>query len=55
MTQCEIPEFTGTTWSDSALYAMTLKQAPRICKGRLDEVIQWRNSQINSRYRKEVP
>ncbi|MFV8799163.1 hypothetical protein ACNSO8_11085 [Yersinia sp. LJYL362] len=55
MAQCEIPEFTGATWSDSALYALTLKQELRLCKGRLDEVIQWRNNQINSRYRKEVP
>lgn len=55
MAQCEIPKFTGITWSDSALYALTLKQALRLCKGRLDEVIQWRNNQINSGYHKEVP
>ncbi|WP_246103989.1 Rz1-like lysis system protein LysC [Yersinia kristensenii] len=47
MTPCEIPEFTGTTWRDSALYALTLKRELRICKGRLDEVIHWRNNQIN--------
>ncbi|WP_127446272.1 Rz1-like lysis system protein LysC [Yersinia kristensenii] len=47
MAECEIPEFTGTTWGDSALYALILKRELRICKGRLDEVIHWRNSQIN--------
>ncbi|WP_422645779.1 Rz1-like lysis system protein LysC [Yersinia alsatica] len=44
MTACEIPEFTGSTWGDSALYALTLKRELLICKGRLDEVIHWRNS-----------
>ncbi|WP_422645932.1 Rz1-like lysis system protein LysC [Yersinia vastinensis] len=42
MTECEIPEFTGSTWGDSALYALALKRELRICKGRLDEIISWR-------------
>ncbi|EPY2703896.1 Rz1-like lysis system protein LysC [Yersinia enterocolitica] len=42
LTECEVPEFVGTTWSDSGLYALVLKRELRICKGRLDEVINWR-------------
>ncbi|WP_425281723.1 Rz1-like lysis system protein LysC [Yersinia mollaretii] len=41
LTQCEVPEFVGTTWGDSGLYALVLKRELRICKGRLDEVIGW--------------
>ncbi|WP_186373089.1 Rz1-like lysis system protein LysC [Yersinia frederiksenii] len=44
MTECEIPQFTGSTWGDSALYALNLKRELLICKGRLDEVIHWRNT-----------
>ncbi|HHL2526032.1 TPA: hypothetical protein ACQ317_001916 [Yersinia enterocolitica] len=36
-----MPEFVGTTWGDSGLYALALKRELRICKGRLDEVIGW--------------
>lgn len=42
LTPCEVPEFTGITWGDGGLYAMELKRELRICKGRLDEVIDWR-------------
>ncbi|EPJ1409670.1 Rz1-like lysis system protein LysC [Yersinia enterocolitica] len=42
--QCEVPEFVGTTWGDSGLYALALKRELRICKGRLDEVIGWRQN-----------
>ncbi|EPE4807353.1 Rz1-like lysis system protein LysC [Yersinia enterocolitica] len=42
LTQCEVPEFVGTTWGDSGLYALALKRELRICKGRLDEIISWR-------------
>ncbi|WP_420911334.1 Rz1-like lysis system protein LysC [Yersinia kristensenii] len=42
LTQCEVPEFVGTTWGDSGLYALALKRELRICKGRLDEIIIWR-------------
>ncbi|CNH23271.1 Uncharacterised protein [Yersinia intermedia] len=48
MTPCEIPEFVGSTWGDSSLYALALKRELRICKGRLDEVIRWRNNQIDN-------
>ncbi|MFA3779590.1 hypothetical protein [Yersinia sp. 1652 StPb PI] len=48
MTQCEIPEFVGSTWGDSSLYALALKRELRLCKGRLDEVIRWRNNQIDN-------
>ncbi|MGM7905870.1 Rz1-like lysis system protein LysC [Yersinia enterocolitica] len=41
---CEVPEFSGITWGDSGLYALTLKRELRICKERLDEVIGWRQS-----------
>ncbi|HHS8293911.1 TPA: Rz1-like lysis system protein LysC [Yersinia enterocolitica] len=41
---CEVPEFVGTTWGDSGLYALDLKRELRICKGRLDEVISWRQN-----------
>ncbi|WP_432323279.1 Rz1-like lysis system protein LysC [Yersinia enterocolitica] len=44
LTECEVPEFVGTTWGDSGLYALALKRELRICKGRLDEVIGWRKS-----------
>lgn len=44
LTQCEVPEFVGTTWGDSGLYALALKRELRICKGRLDEVISWRQN-----------
>ncbi|QDW33800.1 hypothetical protein FFE93_012495 [Yersinia sp. KBS0713] len=43
---CEVPEFTGITWGDGGLYAMELKRELRICKGRLDEVIGWRQNLI---------
>ncbi|HHQ1978042.1 TPA: Rz1-like lysis system protein LysC [Yersinia enterocolitica] len=43
-TPCEVPEFTGITWGDGGLYAMELKRELRICKGRLDEVIDWRQN-----------
>ncbi|OVZ99027.1 hypothetical protein CBW53_03050 [Yersinia frederiksenii] len=46
LTECEIPEFTGSTWADSGLYALELKRELRICKGRLDEVIYWNNNLI---------
>ncbi|MGP2409788.1 Rz1-like lysis system protein LysC [Yersinia sp. 2544 StPb PI] len=39
-----LPEFVGTTWGDSGLYALALKRELRICKGRLDEVISWRQN-----------
>ncbi|HFD7933506.1 TPA: hypothetical protein ACF58L_003680 [Yersinia enterocolitica] len=39
-----MPEFVGTTWGDSGLYALALKRELRICKGRLDEVISWRQN-----------
>ncbi|EOD4069760.1 hypothetical protein ACOHX9_003003 [Yersinia enterocolitica] len=39
-----MPEFDGTTWGDSGLYALALKRELRICKGRLDEVIGWRQN-----------
>ncbi|EPE4153974.1 Rz1-like lysis system protein LysC [Yersinia enterocolitica] len=42
--ECEVPEFVGTTWGDSGLYALALKRELRICKGRLDEVISWRQN-----------
>ncbi len=42
--QCEVPEFVGTTWGDSGLYALALKRELRICKGRLDEIISWRQN-----------
>ncbi|WP_425281668.1 Rz1-like lysis system protein LysC [Yersinia aleksiciae] len=42
LTECEVPEFDGTTWGDSGLYALALKRELRICKGRLDEIISWR-------------
>ncbi|MGM7957141.1 Rz1-like lysis system protein LysC [Yersinia enterocolitica] len=42
LTECEVPEFVGTTWGDSGLYALALKRELRICKGRLDEIISWR-------------
>ncbi|EPZ8123751.1 Rz1-like lysis system protein LysC [Yersinia enterocolitica] len=41
---CELPEFSGITWGDSGLYALALKRELRICKGRLDEVIGWRQN-----------
>ncbi|WP_422646226.1 Rz1-like lysis system protein LysC [Yersinia alsatica] len=41
---CEVPEFIGTTWGDSGLYALALKRELRICKGRLDEIISWRHN-----------
>lgn len=44
LTPCEVPEFTGITWGDGGLYAMELKRELRICKGRLDEVIDWRQN-----------
>ncbi|WP_420907240.1 Rz1-like lysis system protein LysC [Yersinia bercovieri] len=44
LTECEVPEFVGTTWGDSGLYALALKRELRICKGRLDEVIGWRQN-----------
>ncbi|WP_455433232.1 Rz1-like lysis system protein LysC [Yersinia aldovae] len=44
LTECEVPEFVGTTWGDSGLYALDLKRELRICKGRLDEVIGWRQN-----------
>ncbi|EPT3146303.1 Rz1-like lysis system protein LysC [Yersinia enterocolitica] len=44
LTECEVPEFVGTTWGDSGLYALALKRELRICKGRLDEVISWRQN-----------
>ncbi|QCW23403.1 hypothetical protein [Yersinia phage YeP2] len=44
LTQCEVPEFVGTTWGDSGLYALALKRELRICKGRLDAVIGWRQN-----------
>lgn len=44
LTECEVPEFVGTTWGDSGLYALALKHELRICKGRLDEVISWRQN-----------
>ncbi|MGM7755265.1 Rz1-like lysis system protein LysC [Yersinia enterocolitica] len=44
LTECEVPEFVGTTWGDSGLYALALKRELRICKGRLDEVISWRHT-----------
>ncbi|WP_420075446.1 Rz1-like lysis system protein LysC [Yersinia sp. 2542 StPb PI] len=44
LTQCEVPEFVGTTWGDSGLYALALKRELRICKGRLDEIISWRQN-----------
>ncbi|MGK4443124.1 Rz1-like lysis system protein LysC [Yersinia enterocolitica] len=42
--ECEVPEFVGTTWGDSGLYALALKRDLRICKERLDEVIGWRQN-----------
>ncbi|WP_456156789.1 Rz1-like lysis system protein LysC [Yersinia aldovae] len=42
--ECEVPEFVGTTWGDSGLYALALKRELRICKGRLDDVIGWRQN-----------
>ncbi|WP_422646182.1 Rz1-like lysis system protein LysC [Yersinia alsatica] len=44
LTECEVPEFVGTTWGDSGLYALALKRELRICKGRLDEIISWRQN-----------
>ncbi|HHZ4845857.1 TPA: Rz1-like lysis system protein LysC [Yersinia enterocolitica] len=44
LTECEVPEFVGATWGDSGLYALALKRELRICKGRLDEVIGWRQN-----------
>ncbi|MHA3203264.1 Rz1-like lysis system protein LysC [Yersinia pseudotuberculosis] len=44
LTECEVPEFVGTTWGDSGLYALALKRELRICKGRLDAVIGWRQN-----------
>ncbi|CNG45643.1 Rz1-like lysis system protein LysC [Yersinia similis] len=44
--ECEVPEFVGTTWGDSGLYALALKRELRICKGRLDEVIGWKGNII---------
>ncbi|WP_455433234.1 Rz1-like lysis system protein LysC [Yersinia aldovae] len=44
LTECEVPEFVGSTWGDSGLYALALKRELRICKGRLDEVISWRQN-----------
>ncbi|WP_422646183.1 Rz1-like lysis system protein LysC [Yersinia frederiksenii] len=44
LTECEVPEFFGTTWGDSGLYALALKRELRICKGRLDEIISWRQN-----------
>ncbi|WP_445394693.1 Rz1-like lysis system protein LysC [Yersinia aleksiciae] len=38
---CEIPEFTGVSWGDSGIYALVLKRELQICKGRLDEVIEF--------------
>ncbi|HIE3628382.1 Rz1-like lysis system protein LysC [Yersinia enterocolitica] len=46
LTECEVPEFVGTTWGDSGLYALALKRELRICKGRLDEVIGWRKNSV---------
>ncbi|WP_422645955.1 Rz1-like lysis system protein LysC [Yersinia mollaretii] len=46
LTPCEVPDFVGTTWGDSGLYALALKRELRICKGRLDEVINWRNRAV---------
>ncbi|OWF75268.1 hypothetical protein B4902_00705 [Yersinia frederiksenii] len=42
--ECEVPECVGTTWGDSGLYALALKRELRVCKGRLDEVIGWRQN-----------
>ncbi|HFV9205782.1 TPA: hypothetical protein ACIAH0_004565 [Yersinia enterocolitica] len=39
-----MPEFVGTTWGDGGLYALALKRELRICKGRLDEIISWRQN-----------
>ncbi|WP_422646229.1 Rz1-like lysis system protein LysC [Yersinia alsatica] len=44
LTECEVPEFVGTTWGDSGQYALALKSELRICKGRLDEIIGWRQN-----------
>ncbi|WP_446053753.1 Rz1-like lysis system protein LysC [Yersinia alsatica] len=44
LTECEVPDFVGTTWGDSGLYALALKRELRICKSRLDEVINWRHN-----------
>ena len=49
LTECEVPEFVGTTWGDSGLYALALKRELRICKGRLDEVILWAHK-LKNRY-----
>ncbi|HIE4893227.1 Rz1-like lysis system protein LysC [Yersinia enterocolitica] len=46
MTECEVPEFVGTTWGDGGRYALALKRELWICKKRLDEVIEWRNKAI---------
>ncbi|EOI6423879.1 hypothetical protein ACMU9U_000743 [Yersinia enterocolitica] len=50
LTECEVPEFVGTTWGDSGLYALALKRELRICKGRLDEVIGWLHAINNKKY-----
>ncbi|HHH1156667.1 TPA: hypothetical protein ACPZRL_001755 [Yersinia enterocolitica] len=50
LTECEVPEFVGSTWGDSGLYALALKRELRICKGRLDEVIGWRHAINNKKY-----
>ncbi|EKN6381726.1 hypothetical protein DVP91_20430 [Yersinia enterocolitica] len=46
LTECEVPGFVGTTWGDSGLYALALKRELRICKARLDEVIEWKGNVI---------
>lgn len=38
---CEIPAFTGVSWGDGGIYALVLKRELQICKGRLDEVIDF--------------
>ncbi len=49
LTECEVPEFVGTTWGDSGLYALALKRELLVCKGRLDEVINWAHK-LKNRY-----
>lgn len=40
--ECEEPQLYGDTWGDAGAYILALKRELRICAGRLDAVIKWR-------------
>ncbi|VFS51239.1 Rz1-like lysis system protein LysC [Budvicia aquatica] len=42
LVECEEPQFFGETWGEATEYIVALKRELRICSGRLDAVIKWR-------------